>query len=94
MLFRLDPLSLNIEFNSKTGGAEFKLLLSNESGGKSLVTSVSGKKLLVTGFIGSIQYTVSPEVYESEVPIVTYLNMIPLLFYYSGNCFRVIRYNF
>ena len=65
----VDPICIHFEFFSETGGAEGKLLISEETGDESRTTSVSEKNLLVTGFIRSLQYTVSSGVFESEVSI-------------------------
>ena len=55
---------------SETAGGEAKKLLSDESRDEFKIASVSEKKKLVTGFIGSLQYAVPSEVFESEVSIV------------------------
>ena len=60
----------------KTGGAKGKLLLSNQSGDESKSTSVSERNFLATVFIGSTQNTVSPELPETELPIVNYFKKI------------------
>ena len=39
----VDPASINFKFVSETGGAEGKLILSDEPGDESRVTSVSEK---------------------------------------------------
>ena len=66
----MDTVSKNLELTSNSGGAEGELLFSDESGDESRLTSVSEKKSLVTGLIKSIQYTVSSEVFESELSIL------------------------
>ena len=55
----VDPICIHFEFIYETGGAEVKFLLTKETGDESRTTSVSEKKWLVTGFIGSLQCTVS-----------------------------------
>ena len=76
---RQDPVFVHFEFNYETGGAEGKSIKSVASGDESGITSVSEKKLLVTRFFGSIQYTVSSEVFESEVSISKYFKLFPVL---------------
>ena len=70
-------------FISETGGAEGNLLLSDETGDESRITPLSEKNLLVTGFFGSIQYTVFSEEFESQLSIVKYFKLISVLLYYS-----------
>ena len=61
----LDPLSNLFQFVSENGGAEGDFL--DESVDESRVTSVSEKKIFVTRLLGSKVYTVSSEVFESEI---------------------------
>ena len=75
-----DPVFINFDFIFETGGAEGNLVILYESGIECRITSVSGKKLLVTGFFGSIQYTLSSQVFESEVSIVEYFNLVSVLY--------------
>ena len=75
----VDPVSISFEFLSETCGAEGSYLSSDESVDEYRITSVSKKKLLVTGFFGFIQNTVSSDVFESEESIVKYLKMISVL---------------
>ena len=77
----VDPASTNYGFFGEIGRAEGQLLLSQESRDESRILSVSEKKLLVTRFMGSIQNTVSSEVFESAVSIVKYFKLISVLLY-------------
>ena len=47
-----DTVSINFEFFSKTGRGDGKLLLSDDSGDESTITSLSDKNLLKTQIIG------------------------------------------
>ena len=76
-----DPVSINFDFIFETGGAKGILVILDESGVESRIKTVSGIKLLVTGFFGSIQYTVSSQVFESEVSIVEYFKLISVLYF-------------
>ena len=69
-VFVLEPVPITSEFTSGTGGVEGNLLSSDESGVESRTRSVSEKKLLFTGFIGSIQYKYSSEVIWSQLSIL------------------------
>ena len=60
----IDPVSLNFELITETGGAEGDILLSDYCEDESRIASVSVKNFLFTGFIGSIQHTFSSEVPE------------------------------
>ena len=75
----VDPVSINFEFVSETGGAEGKLFISDESGDETKITSSSEKMLSVTGFFGSSQNKVSSEVSESELSIVKHIKVISVL---------------
>ena len=75
----LDPVSINLEFISGTGGTEGKIFFSFETADESRVTSVSEKKLLVTRFIGATKLTVSSEVFESKVSILKHFKLISVL---------------
>ena len=65
----VDPVSIISEPNSKPDGAEGELLFSEKPGDESRFTSVSEKKILVIGLMGSRIYTDSSEVIESKVSI-------------------------
>ena len=75
----VNPVSKNFELTSKTGGAEFRLLLVDESGPKPRMTSVSQNKLLVTRFIDWIQYTVYSEVFSIRDVNCEKFKLIPVL---------------
>ena len=72
----LDPVFIYFEFISKSGGAQGYFFETEEPGDEAMITSVSEEELLVARFFGSIQYTVSSEVFEAEVSIVNYLKLI------------------
>ena len=63
----VDPVSIKFEFISETGGEEGNMLLSDQPGEESRITSVAERKLNFIGFVVSIQYTVSPEKFQSEL---------------------------
>ena len=90
----VDPLSINFEFVSETDGAESRFFLSDVSGDESRITLVSGKKLIVTVFFGSVHHTLSSVPNESEVSIVKYFKLVSVLLYYSGDCFESSRFSF
>ena len=77
----LDPKTQKLcEFISGTGGSGGKLLLSDESGDKSRYTSLLEKELLNIEFIGSIQFTVSSEVFDSEKSTVKYFTLFSVFY--------------
>ena len=82
----VDHLSIDFEFFSESDGAEGELFLSDEPGDKPKITPVLEKSVLVTGFIGSIQYKVSSEIFESEVLIVKDFNLISFLSFIRLQC--------
>ena len=77
----VDIAPINFEFNNQFGGSEDNLLLSEESGDEIKMRSVSEKKLIFTGFFGSIHYTDSLEVFETELPFVENFKFIFVLFH-------------
>ena len=70
---------MNCEFISETRGADGKLFISDDSGNESRITSVSEKKFITTGFIVFLQYTLSSELFESEVSSLNYFKLISVL---------------
>ena len=92
-----DPISISFELISETGGAQCKFILASESRDEFKIPSISEKKLLETGFFGSIQHTVYSEVFEWEVSIVKCgknFKMISVLINYSSDCSNIITFTF
>ena len=76
----VDPVSVNLEFSAETGIAADNLIISVESGDEPKLRSVSGKKVVASRLIGSIDYTVSSEVFESGVTILKNVKLISVFF--------------
>ena len=72
----VDPVTISFEFIFETVRAEGKFSISVDCGDESRITSVSEKKLLVTGKVGLIQDTVFSEVFESVLSVLKYFQLI------------------
>ena len=91
--FTVDPVSKNFEPSWENCGEEGNLIFSAEPRDESRITSVSIKLFLVTGFIGSMYYSFSTGVFESQLSHFKKFYLTSVLLYYNGNWFKVFCFS-